>query len=74
MEDLFTTQLSQGGGTMAYRVAFADEAYHFIPDGFEGDAFALKREHDEWVPTGPLPDGIKQQAIAALEGYLLQQH
>ncbi len=74
MEDLFITQLSQGAGTMAYRVVFDQEAYQFVPDGFEGDSFAIKREHDEWHAVEPLPDEIKQQAVDALERYLLQQH
>lgn len=74
MEDLFTTQLQQGGGTMAYRVVFDQEQYRFIPDGFEGNAFALKREHDEWHPVEPLPEAVQQQAVDALERYLLQQH
>lgn len=74
MEQLFTTQLNQGGSTMAYRVAFAEEQYHFIPDGMQGSAFALRREHDEWHPVEPLPEEVLQQAIAALEQYLLQQH
>lgn len=74
MEDLFTTQLSQGGGTMAYRIVFENEAYHFIPNDFDGTSFALKREHDEWITVEPLPDAVKLQAAAALDNYLLQQH
>lgn len=74
MENLFTTQLRQGGGTMGYRVVFADEQYQFIPDGHDGNSFAIKREQDEWHPVSPLPDEVQQQAIAALEEYLLQQH
>ena len=74
MENLFTTQLRQGGGTMAYQVVFDNEQYQFIPDGMQGSAFALKREHDEWHPVEPLPHEVQQQAVAALEQYLLQQH
>ena len=74
MEDLFTTQLQQGGGSMGYRVVFEEEAYRFIPDGDAGNAFALKREHDEWHAATPLPEEVKRQAIDALERYLLQQH
>lgn len=74
MEELFTTQLSQGAGTMAYRVVFDQEQYRFIPDGFEGTAFGIRREHDEWHPVEPLPDALRQQAVDALERYLLQQH
>lgn len=74
MENLFTTQLRQGEGTMGYRVVFADEQYHFIPDSMAGNAFALKREHDEWHAVEPLPEEVRQQAVAALEKYLLQQH
>jgi hypothetical protein len=74
MEDLFTTQLQQGGGSMGYRVVFEEEAYRFIPDGDAGNAFALKREHDEWHAATPLPEDIKRQAVDALEQYLLQQH
>jgi hypothetical protein len=74
MEDLFTTQLNQGGGTMAYRVVFANEQYQFIPDGFAGSSFGIRREHDEWHPVEPLPEEVKDQAIDALERYLLSQH
>lgn len=74
MEDLFTTQISQGAGTMAYRVVFDQEAYRFIPDGFEGSSFAFRREHDEWHPVEPLPETVRDQAVDALEKYLLSQH
>jgi hypothetical protein len=74
MEDLFTTQLHQGGGTMGYRVVFEDEQYRFIPDRSEGDSFGIRRAHDEWQPVEPLPDDLQRQAIDALETYLLSQH
>ena len=74
MEDLSTTQLQQGGGSIGYRVVFEEEAYRFIPDGDAGNAFALKREHDEWHAATPLPEDVKRQAIDSLERYLLQQH
>lgn len=74
MEDLFTTQLTQGSGSMAYRVVFEDEQYRFIPDGFNGSSFGIRRAHDQWEPVEPLPEEVQQQAIQALESYLLSQH
>lgn len=74
MENLFTTQIAQGAGAMNYQVVFEQEQYRFIPDGFAGSVFALKREHDEWHPLEPLPEGVQEQAVAALEQYLLSQH
>ncbi|OLY91024.1 hypothetical protein SAMN05444008_113101 [Cnuella takakiae] len=74
MEELFTTQISQGAGSMAYRVVFDQEQYQFIPNGFEGSSFAFRREHDEWHPVEPLPETVQDQAVEALEKYLLSQH
>ena len=72
MEYLFSTHIRN----IPYRVVFDKERYTFLPDADQGgaSAFSLVREHDEWVDRDPLPEEIKQQAVEALDNYLLKQH
>lgn len=75
MEKLFTTELTVNGRKATYEVIFENDAYVFHPrGGSEQQAFALKREEDEWHPQSPLQEGVKEEAIASLESYLLSQH
>lgn len=75
MERLFTTELMINGRKATYEVIFENEAYVFHPkDGGENQPFALKREEDEWHPQGQLEEGLKDEAIASLENYLMSQH
>lgn len=75
MERLYTTDLTVNGRKATYEVIFENDAYVFHPQsGDEHRVFAVKREEDEWHPQGQLDDGIKEEAIASLEKYLLSQH
>lgn len=75
MERLYTTQLTVNGRKATYDVVFENDAYVFHPkDGGEYQTFAVKREEDEWHPQGRIDQGLKEEAIASLESYLLSQH
>ena len=73
MEDLFSARLSVEDRQVSYRVVFKEEDYHFVSDDGASE-FSLRREHDEWHENGTLAPGLKDQAVTALENYLLQQH
>lgn len=76
MEDLFTTNIAVEHQNTSYRVIFENEQYTFSTEA-ENNAFptfSFKRENDEWHEQQPLPARLKQEAIDALERYLLQQH
>ena len=76
MEDLFNTTLSLSTGSVNYHVVFHNETYIFKAQDQKAPVaeFVLKREHDEWHCQAPVPAGIKDAAVDALEKYLLQQH
>jgi hypothetical protein len=75
MERLYITDLTINGRRATYEVIFENEAYVFHPkNSGDFETFALKREEDEWHPQGHLDNGIKEEAIASLEKYLLSQH
>jgi hypothetical protein len=76
MEDLFSTNLAIENRNVAYRVVFEDDKYTFMSEGAnrEFPAFSFRREHDEWQDVEQVPPGLKQQAVDALEKYLLKQH
>lgn len=75
MENLFSTNLTVNNHNVNYRVIFENEKYVFIPEAEnkEFSRFSFKRQHDQWVGQEPLPTEIKDQAIDALEKYLLKQ-
>lgn len=73
-DPLFTTSVIINGEHKTYRVSFSDDAYHFVGDGNEAPSFQLRRVDDEWKLDGELNDISRQQAINALESYLLSQH
>ncbi len=76
MEDLFSTNLAVNQRDIPYRVVFDEEKYVFLNQsgGREFSRFSFRREHDEWHNQELLPTELKQQAIDALENYLLKQH
>jgi hypothetical protein len=76
MENLFSTNLSIDNKNVSYHVFFDKEKYTFEPEVKEEPfpAFSFKREHDEWHEQGAVSPQLKQQAISALEKYLLAQH
>jgi hypothetical protein len=76
MENLFTTNLSIQDQNHPYKVVFEDDRYVFLCEDHESvyASFFFKRENDEWVSMDALPPEIRDQALEALEGYLLKQH
>jgi len=72
MEYLFSTHIQNN----PYRVVFDKEQYLFLPDADQktGSSFSFKREHDEWHEMQSLSEEIKNQAIEALDRYLMKQH
>jgi hypothetical protein len=76
MEDLFLTKIAVNNETVNYRVIFDNEKYVFISkaDNKTFPSFSFRREHDLWLDQESLPADIKEQAVNALEKYLLRQH
>ena len=75
MDTLFTTSIIINGESKSYDVSFANETYIFTLDSEDNaPAFKLRREEDEWKLEGNLTEISRQQAIAALDSYLLSQH
>ena len=74
MEPLFTADVIIEGQNKLFNVTFHDEQYYFSPEDGDGQPFSIKRENDEWKITGTLAPVAQQQAVSALEHYLLSQH
>lgn len=76
MEHLFQTNIPVNNRSTVYNVDFDHEQYVFTAGQGQGEfsKFALRREHDEWHELQPLPAELKQQAVDALENFLLKQH
>ncbi|HWJ25451.1 MAG TPA: hypothetical protein VNS32_02855 [Flavisolibacter sp.] len=76
MEDLFSTNIAVNDQNVVYKVIFDHEKYMFLPEAGQKEfpTFSFIREHDEWHDQNTLPQEIKNQAIDALERYLLKQH
>ena len=74
MESLFTTDILIDGQPVAYAVSFHDEQYEFTPDNSNGIFFSLRREEDEWHTNDAINETVKNNAIDALDKYLLSQH
>lgn len=76
MEDLFSTSLAINGRTVPYHVHFDREAYIFAAqeEGAEHPRFVLRRAHDAWEGEEHLDPAVRQQAVEALDRYLLRQH
>jgi hypothetical protein len=76
MEDLFSTNIAVNNENVNYRVIFDNEKYVFLSEANNKafPSFSFRREHDEWLDQELLPTDVKQQAVDALEKYLLKQH
>lgn len=76
MEDLFSTTIAVNNENINYRVIFDNEKYMFLSeaDNKSFSSFSFRREHDQWLDQEVLPQDIKEQAVDALEKYLLKQH
>ena len=76
MENLFSTNITVNNQNLNYRVIFDNDKYVFLSasDNKSFPSFSFKREHDEWLEQELLPVEIKNQAVDALEKYLLKQH
>lgn len=76
MEDLFSANIAVNNENINYRVVFDNDKYVFLSeaDNEAFPSFSFRREHDEWLDQELLPADIKEQAVGALERYLLKQH
>ena len=74
MEDLFWTTLSIDGKSTDYHIIFENEEYCFIPKNSSLPTYKFKREHDEWHAADAASEVIKDEAVDALEKYLMRQH
>ena len=76
MEDLFSTIMAVNNENVNYRVIFDNEKYVFLSeaDNKAFPSFSFRREHDQWLDQELLPPEIREQAVDALEKYLLKQH
>ena len=73
MDNLFTADLIVNGQNKSFSVSFANDAYVFTSSN-GGENFRISRKEDEWHVSGDLPPVSQQQAIHALDQYLLSQH
>lgn len=73
METLFSTDVIINGENESFDVVFENDAYVFQPTG-NATPFSVRRADDEWKVAGSLNNIAQQQAISALERYLLSQH
>lgn len=74
MEDLFWTKLKVDGKEEEYHIIFENDEYRFIPKNPSRKTYAFKREHDEWHAADKVSEEIIDNAVDALEKYLLRQH
>ena len=74
MEDLFWTTLTVNGVKEDYHIIFENEMYCFLPKDESFDKICYRREHDEWHATDEKSERLKNEAVDALEQYLLRQH
>jgi hypothetical protein len=75
MDTLFTANIIINGQNKSFDVSFAHDEYIFKPTDTDGmETFSFSRQDDEWKTHGNLNEIEKQQAISALEHYLLSQH
>ena len=74
MEDLFWTTLSIDGKQSEYHIIFENEEYCFVPKDSSLATYKFKREHDEWHAADEASEKVKDNAVDALELYLMQQH
>lgn len=74
MEPLFEVRLNVEGNEINYAVHFEAENYVFQPQQADAPIIHLKREEDEWHTASTIDESLKNEAISALDRYLLAQH
>ncbi|HEX2533314.1 MAG TPA: hypothetical protein VHK69_06240 [Chitinophagaceae bacterium] len=76
MEDLFSTNISVNDKNGLYRVVFDNEQYVFLPEANDAElpTFSFRREADAWQEQSLIDPALRNQAVDALENYLLAQH
>lgn len=74
MEDLFWTTLNLNGKEAEYHIIFENEEYCFIPKESSQPKYKFIREHDEWHSVDEASEKVIDNAVDALEKYLLRQH
>ena len=74
MEDLFYTNITVQDKEARYHIIFDREKYSFIPVDSGNRTFSFVREEDEWHAQDELEPNVRDQAIDALEEYLMRQH
>lgn len=74
MEDLFWARLNVNGQPGDYHIVFENDEYCFFQQGSLEPAFVFRREHDEWHAADAVSETVKDEAVDALEKYLLRQH
>ena len=74
MEDLFWTTLHANGQPGDYHIVFDNGEYRFFLKGSLEPAFVFRREHDEWHAADAASEAVKDEAVEALDTYLLRQH
>ena len=74
MEDLFWTTLFIDGKEASYHIIFENEEYCFIPKDSSLAKYKFIREHDEWHAADAASEKVKDDAVDALEKYLMRQH
>jgi hypothetical protein len=75
MEPLFTTHIIINGESRNFDVHFEKDQYIFrSEDSGQNTGFSVVRKDDTWKINGELPEIASQQAVSALEHYLLSQH
>ena len=74
MEDLFYTNIRINNKEARYHIIFDSEKYSFIPVDAGARGFSFKREEDNWHAQDELDEETLEQAVDALEEYLMKQH
>ena len=74
MEDLFWATLNANGVPGDYHIVFDNDEYRFFQQGSLEPAFVFRREHDEWHSADAASEAVKDEAVDALEKYLMRQH
>lgn len=74
MEDLFYTNITINNKEARYHIIFDSEKYSFIPVDPGNRGFSFIREEDTWHAQEELDEETLEQALDALEEYLMKQH
>jgi hypothetical protein len=74
MDILFNATIDVPGQASLYQVYFDEEAYIFQSIENNSVLLQLYRDRDEWHTKDTVNKQTKDQAIQALDNYLLSQH